>query len=68
MDISQKEKDKYSYVIIYIWNLKNKTSEYNKKVTDSQIYRYINQLLAVGRGKGEGQDRGRGLRDTDFYV
>ena len=35
-EINQTEKNKY-YIITYMWNLKNKTSEYNKKETDSQI-------------------------------
>ena len=33
---NKSEKDKYS-VITYMWNLKNKTNEYNKIETDSQI-------------------------------
>ena len=33
--LSQTEKDKYC--ITYMWNLKNKTSEFNKKETDSYI-------------------------------
>ena len=33
---SQTEKDKY-YVITYVWDLKNKTSQYNKTEIDSQI-------------------------------
>ena len=43
------------------------TSEYNKTETDSQIYR-TNLRLPVGRGKGEGHDRVRGLKDTNHYV
>ena len=35
--------------ITFMWNLKNTTSEYNKKV-DSQIQR-INYWLSLGRGK-----------------
>ena len=37
-EIGQTEKDKY-IVISYMWNLKNKTNEYNKTETDSQIQR-----------------------------
>ena len=33
---SQTEKDKY-YVITYVWDLKNKTNQYNKTEIDSQI-------------------------------
>ena len=35
-EISHTEKDKYCMISL-MWNLKNKTSEYNKKETDSQI-------------------------------
>ena len=35
-EISQTEKDKH-YVITYMSNLKNKTNEYNKTKTDSDI-------------------------------
>ena len=40
---------------------------YNKTEKDSQKQR-TNYWLPVGRGKGGGQDRGRGLRDTNYYV
>ena len=36
-EISQTEKDKY--YILTLWNLKNKTNDYNKTETDSQIQR-----------------------------
>ena len=47
-EISQTERQ--ILYITYMWNLKNKTSEYNNKATDSQIQR-TNQQLPVGRGK-----------------
>ena len=47
-EISQTEKDKY-YMISLVCDLKNKTSEYNKKKKDSQIQR-IN-LWLLGKGK-----------------
>ena len=54
------------YDIIYMWNLKLKqANEYNKIETDSQIDR-TNQWLPVGRGKGEGQDRSKGLTGTSY--
>ena len=31
-------------------------------------YKRTNQWLLVGRGKGEGQYRSRGVRDTNYYV
>ena len=65
-EISQTERQ-ILYDITYMWNLKIKTNEFNKTETDSQIQR-TNQQLAVGRGKGEGQWRGRGLRGTNYYV
>ena len=65
-EISETEKDKYS-VIIYMWNLKNKTNKYNKTETDSQI-QGTDQCLPVRRGKAEGQEKGKGLRDTDYYI
>ena len=40
---------------------------YKKTEANSQIQR-TNQWLPVGRGKGEGQDKGRGLRDTNYVV
>ena len=48
-----------------MWNLKKTqhTSEYNKKEADSQRTDY---RLPVGRGNGEGQDRGRGLKSTKY--
>ena len=35
--LSEIKKDKYCYDITYMWNLKNKTSEYNKEEADSQM-------------------------------
>ena len=59
-EISQTEKDKALYVLTFIWDLKIKTNEYN------------NQKQASGyqweEGRGEGQDRNRGLRGTNYYV
>ena len=47
-ELNQREKDKYC-VIIYMWNIKNKTGEYNKK--DSQT---VENKLVVTHGKREG--------------
>ena len=43
------------------------TNEYNKKETDSQVWK-TQKWLPVGRGKWEGHDRGRRLRGTNYYV
>ena len=52
-DISQTEKDKYLYVITYMWNLKSTTaSEYNKKRLID-----VENKLKVTRGERE---KGRG--------
>ena len=41
------------------------TSECNKTEADSQIQ---TSGYKWGEGRGEGQDRGRGLRGTNYYV
>ena len=48
-------------------NLKNTTSEYNKK---KQTHRKRGQISSYqwGEGRREGQDRSRGLRGTNYYV
>ena len=43
-------------------------NEYNKTETDSQIYREQTSGYQWGEGRMEGQDRGRGLRGTNYYV
>ena len=50
------------YVITYMWNLKIKTSEYNKE-TD----RYRKQTSGYHWGDGSGEEQGRGLKDTNYY-
>ena len=40
------------------------TSEYNKKETDSQA----GSSYQLGEGRGEGQDKGRGLRGTNYNI
>ena len=55
------------YSITYMWNLKNKQVNItNKKKT----HRYKEQTRGYqwGEGRGKGQDRSRGLRDTNYYV
>ena len=42
-------------------------NEYDKIKADSQIQR-TNQWLPLGRQKGAGQDKGRELRGTNYYV
>ena len=55
------------YIATYTWNLTNKTGEYDKAEIDSQI-QGRNQWLPMGRRKGEGQDRAKRLRGTNYYV
>ena len=46
-------------------------NEYNKTETDSYIYIYKERKLAVTSGERSGkeeQDRGRQLRDTNYYL
>ena len=43
------------------------TNDYTKRETDLQIWG-TNQWLAGEKGRGEEQDRGRGLRGTNRYV
>ena len=41
-------------------------NEYNKTETDSHAE---NKLGVTSKGRnGEGQDRGRGLKSTDYYI
>ena len=52
---------------MYMWNLKNKQMNTTKQ---KQTHRYREQTSCYQRGEqwGKGQDRGRGLRDTNYYV
>lgn len=58
-EISQRKTN--TYVIIYMWNLKNRLMNITKK-KQSQI-QSTNRVTS-----GEGQGRDRGLRHTDYYV
>ena len=60
-EISQDTGRQILYNIIYMWNLKNKTTEYNKKV-DTYIE---NNLVVISREREVG--RGRDLRGTNYY-
>ena len=56
------------YDITYMWHLKNNTNEYiNKTKTHLKIYK-TNEWWPNGRRQKEGQMRGMGLRDTNYYV
>ena len=50
-----------------MWNLKNTTVNITKK---KQTHRYREQTTGYqwGEGRAEGQDRGRGLRGTNYCV
>ena len=63
-EVSQTEKDKY-HDITYMWNLKNKPVNITKK---KQTHRYREQTHGYqwGEGKGKGQDKGRGLKGTNY--
>ena len=63
---STSDRERQIYDITYMWNLKYDTNEYNK----TQIHKYREQTGGYQRGEGRrvGQDRGRGSRDTNYYV
>ena len=51
------------------FNLNAVSKKYNKHINTTkqkQIHRYREKLLPVGRGGRAGQERGRGLRDTNY--
>ena len=60
-EISQK-KCKYC-MLLHAESKKNKTT----KQKETQMQR-TNQCLPVGREEEEGQDKGRGLRGTNYHV
>ena len=67
-EICQKEKDKY-YMILLIYGIK----EYYKLVNiivKKQIHRYREQTNSYQwrKGSGQGQDRDRRLKDTNYYI
>ena len=56
------------YDITYMWNLKNTTSEYNKKEADSQIQR-TNQWLPVEReGRGNTEVEEWEVQTTGYKI
>ena len=65
-EIRQRKTDTVCYHL-YVESKKIKqTNEYNK----TQIHKYREQTGGYQRGEGRrvGQDRGRGSRDTNYYV
>ena len=50
------------YDMTYMWNLKNKLVNITKK----QTYREQTSGYQRGEERGEGQDRGRGLKCTNY--
>ena len=66
-EIIQTEKDKYSRLSLICRILKNKQMDITKQ---KQIHRYRkqNSCYQWGERRGEGQDRGMRLRDTNYYV
>ena len=59
-EISQTEKDQYSYVATYLWILKIK-----QMYTTKQTHKYREQTSGY---RGQGQARGRRLRDINFCL
>ena len=59
------------YAITYMWNLKKK-SKINKLILfeQTQTHRYIEQISGYqwGEDMREGQDMGRRLTDTNYYL
>ena len=68
-EISQTEKD-ILYHITYMWDIINiqQNSEYNKTEADTALENKVSLCLLVGRGKEEGQNKGKGVRDTNCCV
>ena len=65
-EMSQSDRERQiPYAITYMWNLKHKQMNITK-----QIHRHREQTSGnqQGEGRGVGQDRGRGLRGTNYYV
>ena len=52
------------YVFTYMWNLKIKRNQYNKTEADS--CRENKLVVTCREWVGVGQDRGRGLRVTNY--
>ena len=56
------------YDITYMRNLKNNTNELHAKQKQTQRYRKPTGGYQRGEGSGEGEIRGMGLTDTNYYV
>ena len=65
-EISQTEKDKH-YHVTYTWDLK-KQYKWMYMQNRNRLTDRITQSLWKRRGKGEGQIRGMGWRDTNYCV
>ena len=65
--LSEISQSQILYDIIYMWNLKNNTIECIYK---TETHRHRKQTCGYQRGKGsgEGQIKGMGLRHTNYYV
>ena len=50
-----------------MWNLKNHTNKYIEQNRNRLRYRKQTSGLQWGKERGEGQNRGRGLRGTNCY-
>ena len=66
-EISQTEKEKYCMISLTFGIYKIKLVSITKQ---KPTHRYREQTSGYqwGEGKGEGQDRSRGLRGTNYYV
>ena len=61
------QRKKILYVIIHMWNFKNKWKNITKQKQNHR-YREKTSSYQWGEGRGEGQDWGMGLRNTNYYV
>ena len=68
-EISQRVKDKYS-MISHVESKKYYKQKQMYIAKEKQTCRYIKQTSGYqwGEARGEGQVRGIGLRDTNYYV
>ena len=64
--ISHTEKDKYCTISLFMWNLKNNTNMTKQKYN----HRYKEETSGYqwGEGRGQEQERRKGLRGTNYSV
>ena len=71
-EVSQNRRRQILDFITYMWNLKNKTNKYIYIYITKQKLTYRDREQASGyqwgNRRNEGQDRGRRLRDPNYYI